>query len=249
MRQIAWCCNSIFRMCCCLFSWFLKYNNNNYTFTWPLTKCILCLFCWHSVRSDCSLLTAEGWLVCSNFCLWVPVLWPVEKYMETLLKKHGGPSSQGLPVSRYYLCSLCHQCSFHCLPRNHNTKHSGRQCTRSKDGRESQYQLCSECHYLCSAYWEAPRASTRACCMYCHAVGCLSMHFQGQHWKCAIEAQRWKTIISIGHQLMFFSQWWEKEGERERETAMTFKIHRRETLPLGLSRSLQPEDNIMQFVV
>lgn len=52
-----------------------------------------------------------------------------------------------------------------------NTKHSGRQRTRSKDGRGSRYQLCGECHYLRSAYWEAPRASTRACCMFCHALG------------------------------------------------------------------------------
>ena len=44
-----------------------------------------------------------------------------------------------------------------------------------------------------------------------------------------------------------------REGERqggkkgESETAVTFKIHRGEVLPSGLSRSLQPEGNIMQF--
>lgn len=158
--------------------------------------------CQHTEKISCFLCrdTSEVWVqlvICgrttsiySSCVMCAPVPLPVEKYMMLLLKKDAGSSFLGLPVSRYYLCFLLHQCSSHCLPRERNTKHSMRQCTRSKDGRGSQYQLCSECHYLWSAYWEAPRASTRACCVFCHAVSCLSTHFQGQRWKCAIGAQR-----------------------------------------------------------
>lgn len=89
-----------------------------------------------------------------------------------------------LDIIRFF----CHQCRTHCLPREHSTKHSMRQGTHSKDGQGSQYQLCSECHYLWSAYWDAPRASTRACCVFCLAVSCLSTHFQGKRWKCTIGA-------------------------------------------------------------
>lgn len=161
------------------------------------TNCIPCFLCCDTVRAGCSLLSAAGQLqpVRTVSCV-SPVLLPVEKYIVTRLKKDGDSSSQGSPVSRYYTCFLCRQCSPHCLPREHNTKHSGRQCICSKDGRGSQYQLCSECHYLWSAYSEAPRASTTVCCMFCHAVGCLSMHFQGQCWKCTRSPEIENNILN-----------------------------------------------------
>lgn len=138
-------------------------------------------------------------VICSrtaNGVLRVPALVPVEKHIVTWPKKDGDSSSHGSPVSRYYTCFLRRQCSPHCLPRERNTKHSGRQCICSKDGQGSQYQLCSECHYLWSAYSEAPKASTTVCCMFCHAVGCLSMHFQGQCWKCTRSPEIENNILN-----------------------------------------------------
>lgn len=86
---------------------------------------------------------SEGWVllvICSrtaNGVLHVPALVPVEKHIVTWPKKDGDSSSHGSPVSRYYTCFLRRQCSPHCLPREQNTKHSGRQCICSKDGQGS----------------------------------------------------------------------------------------------------------------
>lgn len=65
-------------------------------------------------------------------------------------------------------------------------------------------------------------------------------------------------MFSVGHQLVFFSQWRARDRETEKEgrqggreggggTAVTFRIRTGEVLPSGLLRALQPEANIMQF--
>lgn len=123
-------------------------------------------------------------------CTYIYIYTCVCVFMILLLKRDTGPFSLGILVSRFDPCCRWRQCSSHCLSREYKTKNSMSQCTHSKDGQESPYQLCSECHYLWCAYWEAPRASTRTCCVFCHAVSCLSTHFQGQLWKCTIGARR-----------------------------------------------------------
>lgn len=65
----------------------------------------------------------------------------------------------------------------------------------------------------------------------------LEMHYRGPE----IE----QNILNRPSAHVLFSAVREKQGETK--TAMTFKIHRGQVLPPGLSSALQPQGNIMQF--
>lgn len=69
----------------------------------------------------------------------------------------------------------------------------------------------------------------------------LEMHYRG------LETEN--NILSRPSAHVLFSVASKRDRERERgtETVITFKIHRGEVLPSGLSRVLHPEGNIMQL--
>ena len=203
--------------------------------------------CWDAVKyQGGSFRYSRTTSVHSRRILCIPVLLPAGKYMVIWFREDWGPTSLGRQCQDIIHVSFAHNAALIVYQERITQSTAGGCVSVQKMGKEVSTN-CAVNAIISGLHIERHQGhqQERLVC-FCHAVGCLSTHFQGQQWKCTTEARRWKTIFSIGHQLLFFSQW-RMRGSRERESVMTFKIHGGETLPSGASRSLPPEDDIMQF--